>query len=146
MTQQIAITQKNTLPTWLLILTGVLVVFNFFVFGWMTLLAPLVTWPDAGSGGVFPIQFFAVRHIAFALPLFRGLIKRDVKLLTTMYHIFLVIALLDVALIFVNGYYIPLVVQLLGVTSRLTGGLIAAVMFIIPMGFTVRYLHTNYDV
>lgn len=137
-------TEEKPLPTWLLVLSGVLVVFNFFIFGWMTLLAPLVTWPDAGAGGVFPAQFFAIRHIAFALPLFRGLIKRDAKLLTTMYHIFLVIAVLDVALILVNGYYIPLVVQVLGETTRLTGALLAAVMFILPMGYTVRYLHANH--
>ena len=137
-------TKEKELPTWLLILTGVLVVFNFFVFGWMTLLAPYLTWPDAGEGGVFPVQFFAVRHIAFALPLLRGLLRRDAKLLTTMYHIFLVIAILDVALILVNGYYIPLVVQFLGQTSRLTGALLAAVLFIIPMGLTLRYLHANH--
>ncbi len=137
-------TQEKTLPTWLLVLSSVLVIFNFFIFGWLTLLAPQLTWPDAGAGGVFPAQFFAVRHIAFALPLLRGVIKRDAKLLTSMYHIFLVISILDVGLILVNGYYIPLIVQFLGETSRLTGVIIAAVMFILPMGYTVRYLHANH--
>ena len=135
----------KTLPTWLLVLTAVLVIFNFFVFGWLTLLQPHLTWPDAGAGGIFPIQFFAVRHIAFAIPLLHGLLKRDGKILMIMYMMFLIIAILDVALIFVYGYYIPLVVQLLGPTSRLVGGVLAAFMFIIPMGYTTIWLRRRFS-
>lgn len=135
---------KQELPQWLLILTGVLVVFNFFIFGWLTLLAPELRWPDAGEGGIFPAQFFAVRHIAFAIPLLHGLLRRDGKILMIMYMMFLIISILDVALIFAYGYYIPLVVQLLGETSRLVGGLLAAVMFIIPMGYATLYLRRRF--
>ncbi len=137
-------TTDKSLPTWLLTLTSVLIIFNFFVFGWLTLLQPELTWPDAGAGGVFPAQFFAVRHIAIAVPLLHGLLKRDGKILLAMYMMFFIIAILDVALIFTNGYYIPLVVQVIGHPSQLVGGLLATAMFILPMGYTALWLRKRF--
>ena len=136
--------KSRELPQWLLILTGVLVVFNFFIFGWLTLLAPLLTFPDADPNGIFPTQFMAIRHIAFAIPLLHGLLRKDAKILTIMYTIFFVISIFDVALLAINGYYIPLVVSLVGELSLVVNVLIAAVMFILPMGLTLRYLRTNF--
>ena len=135
--------KEKTLPMWLTVLTAVLVVFNLFIFGLMTLLFPTITWPDAGETAVFPIQFFAIRHIAFSIPLLHGLLKKDTKILTTMYTIFFVMAVLDVTLVLVNGYYIPLVVQFTGeLTPLVTFGL-GAMLFIVPMGLTLRYLRTH---
>ena len=135
---------ETKLPLWFTVLTAVLVIFNLLLFGLMTLLFPTVTWPDAGETAVFPIQFFAIRHIAFSIPLLHGLLKKDTKILTTMYTIFFVIAILDVGLVLVNGYYIPLVVRLTGeLTPLVTFGL-ASLLFIVPMGLTLRYLRTHY--
>lgn len=135
---------ETKLPLWLTVLTSVLVVFNLLVFGLITLLFPTVTWPDAGETAVFPIQFFAIRHIAFSIPLLHGLLRKDVKILTTMFTVFFVIAILDVGFVLVNGYYIPLIVRLTGELSRLATFALAALLFIVPMGLTLRYLRTHY--
>lgn len=132
------------LPLWLTGLTAMLVLFNLFVFGLMTLFFPTVTWPDAGESARFPIRLFAIRHIAFAISLLHGLLRKDIKILTTMYTIFFVMALLDVGLVLVNGYYIPLVVRLTGELSRLATFGPVALLFIVPMGLTLRYLRTRY--
>lgn len=133
------------LPLWLTSLTAILILFNLFVFGLLTLFFPTVTWPDAGETALFPIQFFAIRHIAFSIPLLHGLLKKDTKILTTMYTIFFVIAILDVGLVLVNGYYIPLVVRLTGELPRSATFGLAALLFIVPMGLTLRYLRTRFN-
>lgn len=136
--------KEAKLPMWLTILTAALVVFNLLLFGLMTLLFPTITWPDAGETAVFPIQFFAIRHIAFSIPLLHGLLKKDTKILTTMYTIFFVMAVLDTGLVLVNGYYIPLVVRLTGELPLLVTFGLASLLFIVPMGLTLRYLRTHY--
>ena len=133
------------LPLWLTVLTAVLVIFNLLVFGMMTFFFPAVTWPDAGESAAFPIQFFAIRHVAFAIPLLHGLLKKDVKILKTMFTIFFVMAVLDVGTVLANDYYIPLVVRLTGELPRLATFVLAALLFIVPMGLTLRYLRTHYD-
>lgn len=139
-------TETKPLPTWLIVLSGVLVVFNLFVFGALTFFNPTLTFPDAGVGGIFPTQFMAIRHIAFALPLLHGTVRRDPKILITMYTIFFVMAILDVVTLAVNGYYIPLVVSLVGELPLIATTLLSAGMFILPMGYTLYYLRTNHDV
>ncbi|WP_420641007.1 hypothetical protein [Candidatus Leptofilum sp.] len=135
--------QTEKLPLWLNSLTAVLVIFNLLIFGVLTLLFPSMTWPDAGETAVFPIQFFAIRHIAFSIPLLHGLLKQDRKILTTMFTIFFVIAVLDVGLVGINGYYIPLIVRLTGELSTLATFGLAALLFIVPMGLTLRYLRNG---
>jgi len=137
--------KKTKLPLWLTALTTVLIVSNLLIFGLMTLLLPTLTWPDAGETAVFPIQFFAIRHIAFSIPLLHGLLKKDTKILTTLFTIFFVIAILDVGLVLVNGYYIPFVVNLTGELPRLATFVLTSLLFIVPMGFALRYLrmHSN---
>lgn len=135
--------KKTKLPLWLTVLTTVLIVFNLLIFGLMTLLLPTVTWPDAGETAAFPIQFFAIRHIAFSIPLLQGLLKKDTKILTTMFTIFFVIAILDVGLVLFNGYYIPFVVNLTGELPRLATFVLTSLLFIVPMGLTLSYLRTH---
>jgi hypothetical protein len=136
---------ETKLPLWLTVLTAVLVAFNLLVFGLMTLLFPTITWPDGGETAVFPIQFFAIRHIAFSIPLLHGLLKKDVKILTTMFTVFFVIAVLDVGTVLANDYYIPLIVRLTGELPRLATFALATLLFIVPMGLTFRYLRTHYN-
>ena len=131
------------LPLWLTVLTLVLVVFNLLLFGLMTFLYPAITWPDGGEIAVFPIQFFAIRHIAFSIPLLHGLLRKDVKTLTMMFTVFFVIAILDVGTVLANDYYIPLVVRLTGELPRLVTFVLAAMLFIVPIGLTLRYLRTH---
>ncbi|MCO5190906.1 MAG: hypothetical protein M9918_22310 [Anaerolineae bacterium] len=145
MTTVSRVTATSTLPTWLTVLTAALVVFNFLVFGLLTLLNPTLTFPDAGQGGIFPTQFMAIRHIALAIPLLHGLLTKDVKILTTMYTIFFVMAVLDVLLLAINSnYYIPLVVSLIGPLPFIVTVLLSAGLFIVPMSLTLRHLRTNY--
>lgn len=135
---------SKPLPPWLISLTAVLVVFNLLIFGLSTLIFPQFTFPDAGDSGIFPAQFFAVRHIAFAVPLLHGLIRRDAKILTVMYTIFLVMAILDVLLLALNGYYIPLVISLVGELPFTVTVTLSFLMFIVPMGLTLRYLRHHH--
>lgn len=128
-------------PLWFTILTIVLVISNFFIFGWFSLIHPELPWPELGkTEAAFPIQFFAVRHIAFAVPLLYGLIKKNVTILATCYSIFLVIAILDVALLAVHGYYVPVLVKFVGELSLPVTLAISISMFIVPMGLALRYL------
>jgi hypothetical protein len=60
-----------------------------------------------------------------------------------MFTIFFVIAVFDVGLVLINGYYIPLVVRLTGEMSRLVSFGLATLLFIVPMGLTLRYLRTH---
>lgn len=97
-------------PSWFVALTSLLVISNFVLFGWMSLLDPTLPFKELGEGGgAFPVQFFAVRHIAFSVPLAYGLWKRNTTILAAMYGMFLIIAILDVSLLVINDYFIPLV-------------------------------------
>ena len=89
-----------------------------------------------GTAADFPIQFFAIRHIAFAFPLLHGIIKRDVTILTTMYSIFLIMSILDIAVLLLNGYYIPIIGELPFAATALLG--IGG--FIVPMSLALIYL------
>ena len=95
-------------PIWFSALTAFLFVSNLFIFGGAALFNPDLAFPNAGEGAVFPIQFFAVRHIAFAFPILYGLIRRDVKVLTVMYSIFIVMSGIDIVLLAIYGYNIPI--------------------------------------
>ncbi len=122
---------------WFSGLTAALVFSNFFVFGLASLLDPSLPFPEMGdTAAAFPIQFFAVRHIAFAFPLLYGLVKRNTTVLAACYSIFLIIALLDVSLLLINGYYIPIVGELpYAATAALSVS-----CFILPMGLALKHL------
>ncbi|MEL6850630.1 MAG: hypothetical protein AAFP92_19065, partial [Bacteroidota bacterium] len=71
----------HNLPTWLKALTFLYFLSNLVVFGGLALFYPQVAFPDAGAAAAFPIQFFAIRHIAFAFPLAYGLLREDINVL-----------------------------------------------------------------
>lgn len=100
------------IPVWVTVITAMFFISNLFVFGGLALFRPEIAFPDAGSNAAFPIQFFAIRHIALAVPLLHGLIRKDVKILLVMYTIFFVMTILDVSLLFIKDYYIPIVGEL----------------------------------
>ena len=76
-------------PLWFTILTIVLIISNLLVFGLFSILHPELPWPDLGkTDAAFPIQFFAVRHIAFGIVLLHGLIKKKTIVLTACFHMF----------------------------------------------------------
>ncbi|MGB0850081.1 MAG: hypothetical protein ACPGTP_02445 [Bacteroidia bacterium] len=130
-------------PKWFTILTIVLIISNLLVFGLFTLLHPELAWPDLGLGEAkFPIQFFAARHMAFGVILLHGLIKKKPEVLAACYHMFLIISVLDVALLATNDYYIPLLVRVVGETSSLVSAALATVMFIIPMALSIKHLRS----
>lgn len=99
-------------PLWFSILTGAYGLSNLFVFGGLSLISPETAFPDAGPSAVFPIQFFAIRHIALGFPLLYGLVKKNTTVLLTCYSIFFVITTMDVALLFINDYYVPVIGEL----------------------------------
>lgn len=100
-------------PIWFVLLTSVLVISNFAIFGLASLLEPTFPFKELGEGrGAFPVQFFAIRHIAFSIPLAYGLGKRNPTVLAAMYTMFLVMAVLDLSLIVVEGYFIPVIGEL----------------------------------
>ncbi|MCP4424962.1 MAG: hypothetical protein GY803_10750, partial [Chloroflexi bacterium] len=96
-------------PTWFTALTVLFFISNLFIFGGLTLFSPHTTFPGSGDGAIFPIQFFAARHIAMAVPLIHGLIKKDVTILKTMYIIFIIMSIIDIALLAIYGYNIPII-------------------------------------
>ena len=131
----------NKFPLWFNILTGLYFVSNLLVFGLATLFNPGFAFPDlGGTAADFPIQFFAIRHIAFAVPLLHGLLKQDAKILRTMYTIFVIMAGLDVTLLALNGYYIPV----LGDFSLGVKLIIGLGAFILPTVIALLHLR-NYD-
>lgn len=85
---------------------------------------------------IFPIEFFAVRHIALSVPLLHGLLIRNVTVLRTMYTIFVVISVLDISLLIYCAYYIPLI----GDLPLLTTAVLALGLFFTPMVLGLRYL------
>ena len=92
--------------------------------------------PDLELSGEYPARFFAIRHIALAIPLFHGLLHQDRTVLGALYHVFLVIAVLDVGSILYFGWSYPF----LGPQPLLINAVIGSVMFIIPMATVVAYL------
>ena len=132
---------QTKFPLWFTILTWALVLSNLLVFGLFSLVHPELPWPDLGNTeAAFPIQFFAIRHLAFGVVLLHAMIRKNKEVLKALYHIFLIISVLDVALLAFNGYYIPAMVNLIGEVSTLVTVLIGAGLFIIPMSIAVRYL------
>lgn len=132
-------THHNTAQSFLLwfnVLTIMLVVSNLFIFGIVTLFNPLGTFIQSDASAIFPIQFFAVRHIALAIPLIHGLLKRDTTILRTMYSIFVVISVLDISLLLIEGYYIPFI----GDLPLLATVALAITLFFVPMVSGLRYL------
>lgn len=122
--------KANKLPTWFLALTTIYFVSNLFVFGGLALFFPHLAFPDADASAVFPIQFFAIRHIAFAFPLLYGLMNKDIKVLLVCYSMFLVMTVLDVTFLFVYGYDIPVIGKLpfAGKVTLSIGGFIGPVV------------------
>ncbi len=132
------------LATWFVGLTALLILSNVVLFGLMSIFRPDLPWPSLGGGEAdFPIQFFAVRHLAFGIVLIRALVSKDLIMLKTLYHLFLLISIFDIALLAWKGYYIPLLVNLVGETSALVSALIALGIFLVPMGLGLKYIHTE---
>ncbi len=127
-----------TFPLWFTALTGLLVISNLFIFGIITLLDPGAAFMQSDQSAHFPIRFFAVRHIAFSIPLLHGLVTRNPTILRVMYSIFLIISVLDIILLIINDYYIPFIGDLsLPATVALAGG-----AFFLPMALGLRHLHS----
>ncbi len=132
-------------PMWFTALTILFFFSNLFVFGLTSLLFPSIPFPDGGEGGVFPTQFFAIRHIAFAFPLLYGLIRKDVKILTVMYSIFITMSVLDIALLGIYGYNIPIMGLIPAVAALPEIGkvILGIGAFLIPVGVSLLYLTTQ---
>ena len=126
----------RALPIWLKVITWMVVLSNLIVFGIHTFVDPGSIFPDLDVSGEYPARFFAIRHIAFSLPLLHGLLTQDRKILGAMYRIFLVIALLDVGSVLYYGWPYPIVGQLSPLASLAFG----SAVFIIPMATVVAYL------
>lgn len=134
-------TESVKFPLWFSILSWLLILSNIFVFGLFSLIHPELPWPDLGkTDAAFPIQFFAIRHVAFGVVLLHGTLRKNPVVLKTLYHVFLIIAILDVALLAIKGYYIPVLVNLIGEVSLPISLLISTCLFIIPMAIAARYL------
>lgn len=138
-------TDSVKLPGWLVALTALFFISNLFVFGLTSLLFPSIPFPEAGEAATFPIQFFAIRHIAFAFPLLHGLIKRDVKILTTMYTIFFIMSVLDILLLAIYGYNIPILglIPFVGQLPSVGKVIFGIGAFLIPVGVSLWYLTTK---
>lgn len=126
---------------WFVVLTGVLVLTNVLVFGLFTILHPELPWPDLGKESAFPIQFFGIRHLAFGLVLFHGLIKRNAVVLKAVFHIFFLISVMDIILLLWKSYYVPVLVRWLPEMGGVANAGLAVVMFLIPMVLCIRYLN-----
>ena len=128
-------------PMWFTILTWVLVISNLFIFGIFSVIHPDLPFPDLGkTEAAFPVQFFAIRHIAFGVVLLHSILKKNIEVLKAMYHVFLIIAILDVALLAIYGYYVPVLVKFVGELSLPATLLVSSCLFILPMALTARYL------
>ena len=103
---------------------------------------PSLAFPEAGEAAAFPIQFFAVRHIAFAFPLLYGLIRRDKKVLTVMYSIFIIMSGIDILLLGIYGYNIPILGQIPAIGQLSTVGKVLVGIFglFLPVGIGLWYL------
>ena len=135
-------TNEIKFPTWFTALTGLFFISNLIIFGGATLFNPDLTFPNAGAGAVFPIQFFAVRHIAMAVPLLHGLLRKDVKILTAMYTIFVIMSVLDITLLGIYGYNIPILGLIPAIGGLPTFGkvLVGIAVFLAPISLALRHL------
>lgn len=125
-----------TFPLWFTVLTVVLIISNLFVFGITTLLYPTLAFMESDSSAAFPIQFFAVRHIAFSIPLLHGLITKNPTILRALYSVFIIISVLDISLLIINDYYIPFIGNFpIPVKATLAIG-----AFFVPMAIGLRHL------
>ena len=66
------------------------------------------------------------------------MVRKDVKVLLVMYSIFLVMAVLDVSLLFLNGYYIPVIGEV-PLAAKIT---IALGGFILPVLASLQHLRS----
>ena len=134
-------------PTWFTILTALLVISNLIVYGLITLFQPNFAFPDAGESAVFPIQFFAARHIAFAFPLLYGLVRRDPKTLRVMYGTFIIMSVLDLTILGINGYTIPVLghIAFIDQLPTIIKVALGSVIFLLPMVFGMRHLMSYND-
>ena len=132
-------------PIWFTVLTAVFFLSNLLLFGAITLFFPHFTFPGSGDGAIFPIQFFAARHIGMAVPLLHGLIRKDVKILKTMYTIFIIMSIIDVVLLAIYGYNIPIIGLIPFVGNLPTFGkvILGILMFWIPIGASLKYLSSQ---
>ncbi len=134
---------KAVFPLWFNIVTVFVILSNLLVFGLFSLLHPDLPWPDVALTAAAPIQFFAARHIAFAVPLAHGFITKNVTVLRAMYTLFFVLALLDFGLLAFGGHYIPVLYKFTGELSLGSNLLISLSLFIVPMGLSLRYLRAR---
>ena len=120
---------------------------NLFIFGFATLFNPGFAFPSAGEAAVFPIQFFAVRHVAMSIPLLHGLIRRDVKTLKVMYTIFVVMSVLDILLLGIYDYPIPVLglISFIGALPALGNVAVGIVLFLLPIFLALRQLRSYED-
>jgi len=135
-------TNSIKFPAWFNLITVLFFISNMFIFGLATLFNPGFAFPGAGEAADFPIQFFAVRHIALSVPLFHGLIKRDVKVLRTMYSIFIVMSVLDIVLLGIYDYPIPVLgtIPFIGNFPVFGSVIFGITVFLLPIIFSLRYL------
>ena len=126
----------QTLALWFKAMTSLLIILNLFIFGILTMVNPLAVFLQSDKSAIFPIQFFAVRHIALSIPLIYGLLTRDTIVLRTMYIVFVTISVLDISLLVINDYYIPLI----GHLPQLATVVLAISLFFLPMVLGLRYL------
>lgn len=138
-------TESAKFPTWLTALTAFLFISNLLIFGATALVNPNLAFPNAGEGAIFPIQFFAVRHIAFAFPLLYGLLRHDIKVLTVMYSIFIVMSGIDIVLLGIYGYNIPILglIPTIGLLPTLGKVLVGISSLFLPVGIGLWYLTTR---
>lgn len=131
-------------PIWFIVINCLLIILHLFIFGIFSWYNPELPWPHLGDGPAkMTIYYFAIRHIAIGIPLIHGLLKKDATILRTIYMILLIIAVLDIGLIAMGNYYIPVIVNLIGVTMLPVSFLIICFIFILPVVVCLRYLKNN---
>ena len=137
---------SKSLPMWLLAICWIFFVSNLFVFGLIPFFNPAFAFPfpeETSVAGAFPIRFFAIRHIAFAVPLLHGTITQDVRILRAVFTMFLVMTVLDIAVVVLNPtYYIPVIegfVDFPGWGTLLFG----LAFFILPVSLVLSRLHSE---
>lgn len=130
---------REGLPTWLNVMTGMVAASNLLVFGLLAFAEPNLVFPDLNVAGEYPARFFAIRHIAIALPLLHGLTSQDRSVLKAMYHMFLIIAALDVGSVLWFDWSYPFI----GQQPFLVELAIGLSLFVLPMAAGVRALRAR---
>ncbi|MEM7035197.1 MAG: hypothetical protein AAF629_37000 [Chloroflexota bacterium] len=132
-------------PAWFTGLTILFFISNLFVFGLTSFVNPSITFPEAGAAAAFPIQFFAIRHIAFAFPLLYGLIRKNITVLTVMYTIFTIMSVLDIVVLGIYGYDIPILglIPFIGQLPTIGKVVLGICAFLIPVSASLWYLTTQ---